>query len=129
MKTTIRIGALPGTEVKGRLEKIWLKGRKQDQATVFPIEISLTDVKGGSLRAGYSANAEVIVARREKVLTIPERLITRRGDTSFVTVFLGKAKSAERRTRTGLSDAINIEVLEGLKVGDALLEKAPREIK
>lgn len=129
MPVTIRIGALPGAEVTGQLDKIWLKGKKQDQATVFPIEISLVEAKGATLRAGYSANAEVIVDRRDDVLVIPERLITRRGDSAFVTIRTGPGQTAERPIRTGLSDAISIEVLEGLKEGDSLLEKPPREIK
>ena len=128
MPVSVRIGALPGAEVHGRLDKIWLKGKKQDQATVFPIEISLTEVKGATLRAGYSANAEVIIARRDKVLLVPERLITRRNDSSFVSVRAAEGKAEERRISTGLSDAINVEVLEGLQEGDSLVEKPPREI-
>src|SRR2546422_4089326 len=61
---SIKIGALPNASVKGQLEKIWLKAHKQEQATVFPIEIVLTEVAGATLRAGYSANAEVIISRR-----------------------------------------------------------------
>src|SRR5207237_624821 len=52
MPVTIKIGALPNASVKGRLEKIWLKAHKQEQATVFPIEIVLTEVAGATLRAG-----------------------------------------------------------------------------
>jgi len=80
------------------------------------------------LRAGYSANAEVIISRRDSVLYIPERLITHRNDSSFVTVRTGSGKTQERRIKTGLSDAINIEVLEGLQATDSLVEAAPREI-
>src|SRR2546422_781958 len=112
----------------GRLEKIWLKAHKQEQATVFPIEIVLTEVAGATLRAGYSANAEVIISRRDSVLYIPERLITHRHDSSFVTLRTGPGKTAERAIKTGLSDAINIEVLEGLQVTDSLVEPPPREI-
>ncbi len=128
MPVTIKIGALPNATVKGRLEKIWLKAHKQEQATVFPIEIVLTKVEGATLRAGYSANAEVIISRRDSVLYIPERLIIQRHDSSFVTVRAGPGKTAERRITTGLSDAINIEVLEGLQVTDSILEPPPREI-
>jgi len=128
MPVTIKIGALPSASVKGRLEKIWLKAHKQEQATVFPIEITLTEVEGATLRAGYSANAEVIIARRDSVLYIPERLVSQRHDSSFVTVRAGSGKTAERRIKTGLSDAINIEVLEGLQVTDSLVEPPPREI-
>ena len=128
MPVTIKIGALPGAPVKGRLDKIWLQAHKQEQATVFPIEIVLTEVEGATLRAGYSANAEVIIARRDSVLYIPERLITHRNDSSFVTVRTAPGKTEERWIKTGLSDAINIEVLEGLKEGDSLVEPPPREI-
>ncbi len=128
MPVTIKIGALPNASVKGRLEKIWLKAHKQEQATVFPIEIVLTEVEGATLRAGYSANAEVIISRRDSVLYIPERLITHRNDSSFVTVRTGPGKTQERWIKTGLSDAINIEVLEGLQVTDSLVEPPPREI-
>lgn len=128
MPATIKIGALPNAGVKGRLEKIWLKAHKQEQATVFPIEITLTEVAGATLRAGYSANAEVIVARRDSVLNIPERLITHRNDSSFVTVRTATDKTEQRTIKTGLSDAINIEVLEGLKEGESLVEPPPREI-
>src|SRR6266568_4225141 len=93
-----------------------------------PIEIVLTEVAGATLRAGYSANAEVIISRRDSVLYIPERLITHRHDSSFVTVRTSPGKTAERAIKTGLSDAINIEVLEGLQVTDSLVEPPPREI-
>jgi len=128
MPATIKIGALPNASVKGRLEKIWLQAHKQEQATVFPIEIVLTEVEGAKLRAGYSANAEVIISRRDSVLYIPERLITHRNDSSFVTVRAGPGKTAERSITTGLSDAINIEVLQGLQATDSVVEPPPREI-
>ena len=129
MPVVIKIGALPDAQVKGKLSKIWLKARKQEQATVFPIEIVLTEVTGTTLRAGYSANAEVIIARRDSVVLIPERLITQRNDSSFVTVKKDDGTGEERRIKTGLSDAINVEVLEGLTVGEQVQEKPPKEIK
>jgi len=128
MPATIKIGALPNATVKGRLEKIWLKAHKEEQATVFPIEIVLTAVEGATLRAGYSANAEVTIARRDSVLYIPERLITHRNDSTFVTVRTSAGKTEERWIKTGLSDAINIEVLEGLRATDSIVERPPREI-
>jgi len=128
MPVVIKIGALPDAQVKGKLSKIWLKARKQEQATVFPIEIQLVEVKGTTLRAGYSANAEVIIERRDSVLLIPERLITLRNDSSFVQVKQTDGTGTERYIKTGLSDAINVEVLEGLAEGELVLEKPPKEI-
>jgi len=62
------------------------------------------------------------------VLYIPERLITHRNDSSFVTIRTRSGKTEERWIRTGLSDAINIEVLEGLQPSDSIVEPPPREI-
>jgi HlyD family secretion protein len=128
MPVNIRIGALPTAVVTGRLDKIWLKAKKQEQATVFPIEISLTEAHGATLRAGYSANAEVIIARRDSVLLVPERVLAHRGDSTFVTLRGAPGRTEERRITTGLSDAINIEVLEGLTQQDSVLEQPSREI-
>ncbi|UCC72792.1 MAG: efflux RND transporter periplasmic adaptor subunit [Gemmatimonadota bacterium] len=128
MIVQFKIGALPQAEVTGTLTKISLKARTEDNSTVFPIEISLDD-SDVVLRAGYSANADVIIDRREDVLMIPERLVTFSGDTAKVTVLLEDGTQEERIIEVGLSDAINIEVLSGLEVGDKVVEAPPREIE
>jgi HlyD family secretion protein len=111
------------------LSKISLKARTEDNATVFPIEIELERSNGVVLRAGYSANADVIIDRRENVLMIPERLLSVSDDTARVTVLLGDSSQEERIVETGLSDAINIEVLSGLAEGEKVVEPPPREIE
>jgi HlyD family secretion protein len=118
----IRIGALPAARVTGVVSRISLKGRKVEQATTFPIEITLTGGDQAALRAGYSATAEVIIESRSNVLVLPERLVGFSGDTAWVMV--RAAGGSERRViRTGLSDAITVEVLEGLAEGERVLEK------
>src|SRR5437879_12169652 len=109
MPVTIKIGALPSASVKGRLDKIWLKAHKQEQATVFPIEIVLTEVAGATLRAGYSANAEVITSRRDSLLYIPERLITHRNHSRLVTDRTGPDTTVGRRSQTRLCDGMKTE--------------------
>lgn len=129
MPVEIKIGALPSAQVKGRLSKISLKARKQENSTVFPIEIALTETGGATLRAGYSANADVIIDRREGVLVIPERVVTFAGDTTRVNVSLPNGATEERAIETGLSDAVSIEVIAGLAAGDLVIEKPVKEIK
>lgn len=125
----IKVGALPNDTVKGVLRKIWLKAEKKDNATVFPIEILVPRGRTIVLRAGFSANANIIIQRKEHVLIIPERLITFRNDSAFVKVALGTTKQEDRLIKTGLSDAINIEVKEGLKEGDEVVEKPVKKIE
>jgi len=128
MPATIKIGALPEARLEGEVYSISLKARNEDNATVFPIEIALVGSQDVALRAGYSANADVIIERRDSILVIPERLIRVSGDTTRVTVLGPGGVTEERVIETGLSDAVSIEVLDGLVEGEDLVEPPPREI-
>jgi len=129
MTAEIRVGALPGAQVKGELTRISLKATTRDNSTVFPVEILITDNDGRVLRAGYSANANVVIDRREDVLIIPERLVSYLEDKSTVDV---PSRNENGREETevwlGLSDAINVEVVEGLEEGAVVLEKPLRSL-
>ncbi|HSJ06093.1 MAG TPA: efflux RND transporter periplasmic adaptor subunit [Longimicrobiales bacterium] len=123
MRAEIKIGALPDARISGIVSRISLKARRAEQATTFPIEITLTDVGDAVLRAGFSANAEVIIESRTDVLIVPERVVTFSGDTAWVTVRPPAGPDERRVVRTGLSDAITIEVVDGLAEGERVLEK------
>ena len=129
MPVEITIGALPDAKVEGYLSLISLKARTVDNSTVFPVEITLTETSGTVLRAGYSANANVIINQRDSVLSIPERLIRVENDTARVTVLLPEGSTEERVVERGLSDAITIEILSGLAEGELVVEPPPREIQ
>ncbi len=129
MDAELKVGALPSDKIVGKLTKISLKAEKKENATVFPIEIAVPMTSNSTLRAGYSANANVIIQQKDSVLVIPERVVTFRNDSSFVKVALGPEKQEERLIKTGLSDAINIEVLSGLKQGDEVVEKPVKKIE
>ena len=128
MDVEIKVGALPSDTVRGILRKIWLKAEKKDNATVFPIEIIVPASKKTVLRAGYSANASIIIQKKENVLTIPERVVTFSNDSASVKIVLGAQKDEKRFIKTGLSDAINIEIVSGLKEGDEVFEKPVKKI-
>ena len=77
--------------------------------------------KGGKIRSGYSANAEIVLAKADKVLSVPESAIEFSGDSTFVYVVKGegKQKTYERKpVTTGLSDGVNIEIKKGLTTKD-----------
>jgi HlyD family secretion protein len=129
MEVNLKVGALPNDTTKGSLRRISLKAEKKDNATVFPIEILIPKASKSTLRAGYSANANIIIQRKDSILIIPERVITFKKDSAFVKVALGPGKEEERYIKTGLSDAINIEVLSGLNEGDSVFEKPVKKIQ
>ena len=131
MPVEIRVGAFPDSTVTGRLSKISLKSHKRDNATVFDVEISdLAAPSDIQLRAGYSANADIIIKRAADVLMIPERVIEFRDDSTFVRLPKGEGKEFEERLiEIGMSDGIHCEVVSGLEEGDKVLEKETREIE
>ena len=129
MPAEIKIGALPGVKVLGEVSRISLKARQQDNATVFPIEIIITDTNGVVLRAGYSANADIIIEQMENSITIPERVISMRDGKAFVDVPGNEPGSrVEKEIELGLSDAITVAVTDGLEEGDKVLEKPLRTL-
>jgi HlyD family secretion protein len=129
MPAILKVGALPNDTIKGILYKISPKARKEENSTLFDVEIKI-DQRGPSvLRAGYSANADLIINQKEDILLIPERLVEFVEDSAFVQLKDAAGKTEKKAIKTGLSDGLNIEVTEGLKEGDLLAEKPPKEIK
>ncbi|MBN2346435.1 MAG: efflux RND transporter periplasmic adaptor subunit [Candidatus Aminicenantes bacterium] len=128
MKAAIQVGALGDTRVEGVLERIYPKAKKEGNATLFDIEIAITRVPGLTLRAGYSATAEVKIQERRDTLILPERLLLFENGKKYVEVPKGK-EAVRREVRTGLSDGLNVEILSGLKEKEQVVERPPREIE
>ncbi|MEW6752932.1 MAG: efflux RND transporter periplasmic adaptor subunit [Candidatus Latescibacterota bacterium] len=132
LATEIKVGAFPDKVVRGVLARIALKSQKRDNATVFEVEIGHIEVPAGTrLRAGYSANADIIIRRAQDVLVVPERVLTFRNDSTFVRLPPPAAgqEPEERAVEVGMSDGVNIEVRSGLALGEAVLDKETREIE
>lgn len=133
MPVRIKIGALPDHTVTGRLSKIAPQATEKDNAKLFEVEIELDQIKDVELRAGYSANADIVVREKKGILIIPERLVIfeDNGAKTFVEI-PGETKEAEPKkvpVTVGLSDGLNVEVLSGINEGQKLVQRPPREIK
>lgn len=114
MNLELMIGAIENKKFNAKLEFISPKGLVEDGAIKFEIRAALRLQKDEFIRAGYSANADIIFARRDSVLAIKESLLQFSGDTLFVEVETTPSIYEKRYLKTGLSDEINIEVLSGL---------------
>jgi HlyD family secretion protein len=129
MPVDLKIGALPNDTIEGVLYKISPKAKLQENTTLFDVEIRITKTGVKMLRAGYSANADLIIQKKEDILVIPERVVEFKEDSAFVEVKEPSGEIIKKTIKTGLSDGLNIEVTEGLKEGDLLVERPPKEIK
>jgi HlyD family secretion protein len=110
--------ALGGQVLAGQLGEIPSFGTYQNGLTVFDVKVAF-DAGELPLRAGMSANVNVPLFRKEDVLIIPAMAVQRDADGPFVIVVEGRR--TERRTiRLGITDGINIEVVEGLEKGEVV---------
>jgi HlyD family secretion protein len=126
MQLHIKVGALEDAAIAGKLEYISPKGVTREGAIEFEIRAAIEPQKDGPLlRAGYSANADIVLDRRDKVLAIPENLLQFEGEAAFVEVEVGPQKFERRAVELGLSDGIKVEVRGGVD-GEARIKRPER---
>lgn len=120
MDIVLTIGAIDKESFKAKLEYIAPKGLTENGAIQFLIRASISKDNAAFLRAGYSANADIILAKKDKVMAIPESVLQFDKEKAFVEVETAPQKFEKRFIKTGLSDGINIEILDGLKKTDKI---------
>ncbi len=113
MTLKIKIGALED-QVEGKLEYISPKGKLVEGAIQFEIKAAIVRKPDIFIRAGYSANADIVLAERKQVPALREALVQFDKGKPFVEVETAPQTFERRDVKLGLSDGINIEVLEGL---------------
>jgi HlyD family secretion protein len=114
MPVAIAVGALGSERFEGTLEYIAPKGVEKDGTIEFEVKAALRLKEGVMIRANYSANADIILERRDHALTISESVVTFDKGLSFVEVETQPQRFQRREIKLGLSDGINVEVLSGL---------------
>jgi len=134
MPIELEIGAIDKQKFDAILEYISPKGVEENGAIQFEIKASVHLTDDQFIRAGYSANANIVLERKDSVLVIPEGFLQFENDSSFVEVNVGTddEPSYEKRfVKTGLSDGINIEISEGLSPDDKVKgeKRDPKALK
>lgn len=123
MKLELTIGAIEDQKFDAELEYIAPKGVEENGAVQFEIKAKVKLSESVFIRAGYSANANIVLDRRDSVMVVSESLIKfedENKDSIYVEVETDPQVFEKRYIKTGLSDGINIEVLEGIELEDNL---------
>ena len=119
MPIELEIGAIDKEKFDAILEYISPKGVEENGAIQFEIKANVKLKEGQFIRAGYSANANIVLDRKDSVMVIPEGMLKFKNDSSYVEIQAGEEQNFEKKfVKTGLSDGINIEITEGLKLED-----------
>lgn len=117
MPMRITIGALPDYSSEAVLEYISPKATESNGASQFQIKAAIVPSDTHTIRAGYSANAEIVLQEAKGVLSVPESALEFNGDSVFVYLMSSPQVFERIPVKTGMSDGINIHVLSGLAEG------------
>ncbi|HAF28673.1 MAG TPA: efflux transporter periplasmic adaptor subunit [Bacteroidales bacterium] len=120
MNLILTIGAIEETTFNAFLEYISPKGVEENGAIQFEIKAAVELKKDYFIRAGYSANADIVLTRKDSVLAVKESLLIFDEDSVFVEVEKEMQVYEKIPVEVGLSDGINIEIISGVTKEDKI---------
>lgn len=124
MPLVVTVGAIVDTSFKANLEFISPKGVTEEGTVKFEIKAALQEIPSDVfLRAGYSANADVILERKDSVVTINERDLIFSGDTTFVEIETGDNTFEQKEITIGISDGMYAEVVSGIDTSTVIKKR------
>jgi HlyD family secretion protein len=118
----VSLGAIDEKKFPAKLNFIAPKGTELGGAVQFKIKAEVTLDDEYFVRAGYSANAEIVLERRDSVLSVREAILQfdKESEEPYVEVKTGDNEFEKKEVEIGLSDGVNIEILSGITADDEL---------
>ena len=120
MPLEISLGAIEDEKFEAKLKFIAPKGIEESGAVQFKIEGDVVVEGDFMLRAGYSANASLVLEKKDSVMVIPEALLQfdKETDEPYVEVAVGDQKFERKEVEIGISDGVNVEIISGITEED-----------
>lgn len=124
MPLEISLGAIQKKKFQANLKFIAPKGVEEAGAVQFRIEGDVAVDDDFMIRAGYSANASLVLEKKDDVLVIPEALLQfdKETDKPYVEVSVGDQKFERKDIEIGISDGVNVEIISGITESDEVKE-------
>ena len=122
MPLEVNLGAVEDKSLKAKLKFIAPKGNEEQGAVQFKIEADLFLNDSIFVRAGYSANASLVLERKDSVMAISESLLQFDSKTEepYVEIEVGDQKFERRDIEIGISDGVNVEIITGISEDDKI---------
>ena len=114
MPLKLTVGAIEDQTFDATLEYIAPKGVDEEGTVKFEVRAAIAPTKEVFLRAGYSANGDIILDRRDQVLSIKERDLLFEKDSTYVEIKTGNQEYEKIPVKVGLSDGVQVEILQGI---------------
>ncbi|WP_076585056.1 efflux RND transporter periplasmic adaptor subunit [Vibrio ostreicida] len=136
MSVTLTVAPFPELDIRGKLTKVAIQSENLNspEATStaksfdngFEVEVGHLDIPTEvQLRSGFSSTAQIVLKKSEDVLTVPERALNFEGDTPNVLIPDDSQQGFHKqKVKLGLSDGINVEVLEGVVLDQKVVDNS-----
>lgn len=125
----VTLDALPGTALRGQVDRIAKTAQFDSGIAAYNVTIRL-DPTEAPLRAGMTANVDIVTERREEILLVPNRFVRIDRTTGQASVDkLAGDQIQPTEIQIGLRDETLSQVLAGLQEGDVvvLIRESSRE--
>ena len=122
MPLEVNLGAVEDKSLKAKLKFIAPKGNEEQGAVQFKIEADLFLNDSIFVRAGYSANASLVLERKDSVMAISESLLQFDSKTEepYVEIEVSDQKFERKDIEIGISDGVNVEIITGINEDDKI---------
>ena len=122
MPLEVNLGAIEDQSLNAELKFIAPKGNEEQGAVQFIIEADLFLNDSIFIRAGYSANASLVLEKKDSIMAISESLLQfdRKTEKPFVEILIGEQQFEKRDVEIGLSDGVNVELISGISMEDKI---------
>jgi len=122
MPLEVSLGAIEDQALQAKLKFIAPKGNEEQGAVQFKIEADLYLNDSIFVRAGYSANASLVLERKDSIMAISESLLQfdRKTEEPYVEIEIEDQKFERRDVKIGISDGVNVEIISGVSEDDKI---------
>ena len=122
MPLEVNLGAVEDKSLEAKLKFIAPKGNEEQGAVQFKIEADLFLNDSIFVRAGYSANASLVLERKDSVMAISESLLQFDSKTEepYVEIEVDDQKFERKDIEIGISDGVNVEIITGISEEDKI---------
>lgn len=118
----VALGAIDKKKFPAKLNFIAPKGTEESGAVQFKIKADVTLDEEFFVRAGYSANADIVLEKKDSVLSIKESLLQfdKKTEEPYVEIKTGDQEFERKDLELGISDGINVEIISGVTADDEI---------
>jgi HlyD family secretion protein len=117
LETEITADALPGQKFSARVQAVSPNSQIQNNVVQYEVILRLTGPTSG-LRLGMTVDAELILLRRDDVLTVPRQAV--RGEQSKMVLLVQNGELVPVPVQVGGSDGRSVEITSGLTEGQVV---------